>query len=144
MNDSIYPCLWFDGQAQAAATYYCGVFKNARIISDNGLVVVFELNGNKFMGLNGGNHFKFNEAISFVISCTDQSEIDYYWAKLTSDGGQESMCGWVKDKFGVSWQIVPKNLSLIMGSASNSQNVMAALLQMKKIDIQILEDAGRQ
>ena len=99
MANEIYPCLWFDGQARAAADFYCTIFPNSRIISDNGMVVNFELNGRFYMGLNGGNHFKFNEAVSFVIPCNDQAEIDYYWNKLTADGGKESMCGWCKDKF---------------------------------------------
>ena len=92
MTHPIYPCLWFDGQAKAAAEFYCSVFKNSKILADNPLVVTFELNGTKFMGLNGGPQFKFNEAVSFVVNCDTQEEIDYYWEKLTT-GGQESMCG---------------------------------------------------
>jgi predicted 3-demethylubiquinone-9 3-methyltransferase (glyoxalase superfamily) len=101
MNNSIFPCLWFDGQAKAAADFYCSIFKDSKITADTPMVVTFELNGNKFMGLNGGPNFKFNEAVSFVVNCETQDEIDHYWNKLT-DGGEESMCGWLKDKFGVS------------------------------------------
>ena len=99
MNNSIFPCLWFDGQAKAAAEFYCSIFKDSKITADTPMVVTFELNGNKFMGLNGGPNFKFNEAVSFVVNCDTQDEIDHYWTKLT-EGGQESMCGWLKDKFG--------------------------------------------
>src|SRR4051812_46908163 len=105
MTKEIYPCLWYDGQAKAAADYYCSIFKDARIISESPMVVIFELNGNRFMGLNGGPHFKFYEAVSFVVNCDNQEEIDHYWNKLTENGGEESMCGWLKDKFGLSWQI---------------------------------------
>ena len=107
MANNIYPCLWFDGQAQAAAKFYCSVFKNSKIKADNQMVVEFELDGKKFIGLNAGPQFKFNEAVSFVIDCETQEEIDYYWEKLTADGGSESNCGWLKDKYGVSWQVVP-------------------------------------
>jgi predicted 3-demethylubiquinone-9 3-methyltransferase (glyoxalase superfamily) len=93
MTNQIYPCLWFDGQAKAAAEFYCSVFKNSKITTDTPMVVNFELNGKKFMGLNGGPVFKFNEAVSMVVECETQEEIDNYWNKLTADGGQESQCG---------------------------------------------------
>src|SRR6478735_11348083 len=98
MAHPIYPCLWFDGQAKTAADFYCSVFKDSKIIQENPMVVLFEINGGKFMGLNGGPHFKFNEAVSLVVNCDTQDEIDYYWNTLTK-GGEESMCGWLKDRF---------------------------------------------
>jgi len=140
MINPIYPCLWFDGQAKTAAEFYCSVFKNSKITADSPMVVNFELNGRKFIGLNGGPHFKFNEAVSFVVECETQDEIDYYWSKLT-EGGQESMCGWLKDKFGVSWQIVPIILSKLMSDPSKSDRVVKAFMQMKKFDIEKLKQA---
>ena len=140
MNHSIYPCLWFDGQAKTAAEFYCSVFKNSKIIADTPMVVTFELNGVKFMGLNGGPHFKFNEAVSFVVDCKTQDEIDYYWDKLT-DGGEESRCGWLKDKYGVSWQIVPTIISELMSDPAKAQRVTQAFMQMKKLDIEKLINA---
>jgi predicted 3-demethylubiquinone-9 3-methyltransferase (glyoxalase superfamily) len=141
MSNSIYPCLWFDGKAKEAAEFYCSVFKDSKIITDTPMVVQFELNGSQFMGLNGGPHFQFNEAVSFVVNCEKQEEIDYYWEKLTSDGGKESMCGWLKDKYGLSWQIVPSNISKLMTDPERAQRVMPVLMQMKKLDIQKLEEA---
>ena len=134
MTNQIYPCLWFDGQAKAAAEFYCSIFENSKITTDTSMVVLFELNGKKFMGLNGGPQFKFNEAISFVVDCETQEEIDYYWNKLT-EGGEESQCGWLKDKFGVSWQIVPTILGKLMSDPTKSQRVIQAFMQMKKFDI---------
>ena len=154
-------CLWFDGKAEEAAKFYVSIFKNSKIGSvarydeasaqasgqpmGTAMVVNFRLDGQDFMGLNGGPMFKFTEAISFVVNCSTQKEVDYYWTRLTADGGQESQCGWLKDKYGVSWQIVPKVLSRLMGSkdARKSGRVMQALLQMKKIDIKTLEQAAR-
>lgn len=141
MVNPIFPCLWFDGNAKAAADFYCSVFKNSKITQDTPMVVIFELNGRKFMGLNGGPMFKFNEAASFVVECADQAEIDYYWNKLTSDGGQESMCGWLKDKFGLSWQIIPASIGKMMADPARGQRVMQAVLQMKKLDIKKMEEA---
>ncbi len=140
MTNPIYPCLWFDGQAKPAAEFYCSVFKNSKIIADTPMVVTFELNGKKFMGLNGGPKFKFNEAVSFVVDCETQEEIDYYWNKLT-EGGQESMCGWLKDKFGISWQIVPTILGELMSDPEKAPRVMQAFMQMKKFDIEKLKQA---
>lgn len=140
MTGSLYPCLWFDGQAKAAATFYCSVFRNSRILDENPMVVTFELNGSKFMGLNGGHHFKFNEAVSFVIPCEDQREIDYYWERLTA-GGEESMCGWLKDRFGLSWQVVPANIGALMTDPAKSERVGKALMKMKKLDMAALENA---
>ena len=139
MKNEIYPCLWFDGQAKAAADFYCSVFTNSKILSESPMVVTFELNGKKFMGLNGGPHFRLNEAISFVVNCDSQEEIDYYWNKLTSDGGAESMCGWLKDKFGLSWQIVPSNIGNLIGDPVRGEKVMKEVLKMKKLNLHVLE-----
>jgi predicted 3-demethylubiquinone-9 3-methyltransferase (glyoxalase superfamily) len=141
MTNQIYPCLWFDGQAKAAAEFYCSIFKNSKIISENPMVVRWELNGNQFMGLNGGSNFKFNEAVSFVIECDTQEEIDYYWNNLISNGGTESQCGWCKDKYGISWQVVPSILGKLMSDPEKGQRVVAAFMQMKKFDIQTLMNA---
>ncbi len=140
MVHQIFPCLWLDGKAKEAAEYYCSVFPNSKILEDTPMVVTFEVNGNKFMGLNGGNMFKFNESISFVINCETQQEIDYYWEKLT-DGGEESMCGWLKDRFGVSWQVVPWNIGTQMSDPARSERIMKAVFQMRKLDIEIINNA---
>ena len=105
------------------------------------MVVNFELDGQFFMGLNGGDHFKFNEAVSFVIPCKDQHEIDHYWNALTSDGGSEGNCGWCKDRFGLSWQVVPAMLGELMSNPNNRQRVMQAFMKMKKFDIETLKNA---
>ena len=141
MKNEIYPCLWFDGQAQEAANFYCSIFPNSKIITDNQMVVIFELNGKKFMGLNGGPNFKFNEATSFVIDCETQEEIDFYWNNLTSNGGEEGNCGWLKDKFGLSWQVVPTVLPKLLSNPEKAQRVMQAFMKMKKFDIAALENA---
>lgn len=140
MNNQIYPCLWHDGNALEAAEFYCGIFNNSRITVSTPMVVNFELNGRKFMGLNAGPMFKFNEAISFVVDCETQQEIDYYWNKL-SEGGSEGQCGWLKDKFGVSWQIVPTVLGKLMSDPERSGRVVQAFMQMKKFDIEKLLNA---
>ena len=140
MTKQIYPCLWFDGQAKAAAEFYCSIFKDSKILADTPMVVTFEVNGNKFMGLNGGPQFKFNEAVSFVVNCDTQDEIDYYWDKLTA-GGEESRCGWLKDKFGVSWQIVPTIIAALMSDPAKAEQVVKAFMNMKKLDIEILKNA---
>jgi len=140
MTNQIFPCLWFDGQAKAAAEFYCSVFKNSKILADSPMVVTFELNGSKFMGLNGGPQFKFDEAVSFVVNCDTQDEIDYYWNKLT-EGGQESMCGWLKDKFGLSWQIVPTIIAELMSEPARAERVMKAVMKMKKLDLETLKNA---
>lgn len=141
MTNQMYPCLWFDGQAKAAADFYCSIFPNSKIVSDTAMVVNFELDGAFFMALNGGNHFKFNEAVSFVVPCKDQDEIDYYWDRLTQDGGQEGKCGWCKDKFGLSWQIVPTILNQLVADPEKGQRVMQAFLKMSKFDIEALKNA---
>ena len=152
----ITPCLWFDGDAEEAANLYVSIFKNAKIteISRYGdagplpkgtvLTVAFELDGQPFTALNGGPQYKFTEAVSFQIYCDTQEEVDHYWDKLVA-GGSEQPCGWLKDKFGVSWQVVPNRLiELIQSSdAAKSQRVMEAMFKMKKIDIATIEAAAR-
>lgn len=149
--------LWFDNDAEEAANFYVSVFKNSRITdvsrySEAGpgpagsvMTIAFELDGQQFTALNGGPVFKFNEAISLVVNCDSQEEVDYYWSKLTADGGQESQCGWLKDKFGLSWQIVPEVLMTLFKEADPAKvpHVVAALMQMKKIDIKTLQQAAR-
>ncbi len=150
----ITPFLWFDNNAEAAAQFYTSIFKNSKILNvsrygDAGpgpkgavMVVNFQLEGQQFTALNGGPLFKFSEAFSFVVNCETQKEIDEYWNKLTSGGGKESECGWLKDKFGFSWQIVPTALGKLMSDPKKANRVMQALLQMKKLDIAKLEAAG--
>lgn len=151
MTDKIVPCLWFDNQAEEAAIFYTSVFKNSKIesISYYGkegfdihhqkegtvMVVEFQINGQFFTALNGGPIFKFNESISLQVFCDNQAEIDYYWDKLTSDGGEESECGWLKDKYGLSWQIAPTILPKLMKDPLKADKLMKAFMQMKKIDI---------
>jgi predicted 3-demethylubiquinone-9 3-methyltransferase (glyoxalase superfamily) len=154
----ITPFLWFDQDAEAAMDFYTSIFKHSKIVrvsrygdagpGPKGQVMVgeFEINGQRFMALNGGPQFKFTEAISFVIHCEDQEEIDFYWSNLTSQGGQESQCGWLKDKFGLSWQVVPTVLSELMSDKDpkKANAVMQALLQMKKLDIAGLRSAAER
>lgn len=137
----ITPFLWYDNNAAEAAAYYCSVFKNSRVTQSNPMVTSFELEGMNILALNGGPMFKLTEAFSFVISCNDQDEIDYYWNTLTADGGQESMCGWCKDKFGLSWQVVPFNMGQLMSDPEKGQRVMAELMKMKKLDLKKLTEA---
>jgi predicted 3-demethylubiquinone-9 3-methyltransferase (glyoxalase superfamily) len=155
-NQKITPFLWFDNQAEEAAQFYTSIFKNSKILQvsrygDAGpgpkgsvMVVNFQLAGQEFTALNGGPHFTFSEAFSFVVNCDTQQEIDDYWSKLTSGGGAESMCGWLKDKFGFSWQIVPIQLGKLMGDKDpqKANRVMQALLKMKKLDIAKLTAAA--
>lgn len=140
MNNSIYPCLWFDGNAKEAAEHYCSIFKNSKITGETPMVVKFELDGKPFMGLNGGPIFKFTEAISYVVECDTQEEIDHYWEKLT-EGGHEVECGWLKDKFGMSWQIVPKVLGKLMSDPETAPRAVEAFMKMKKFDIETLINA---
>jgi predicted 3-demethylubiquinone-9 3-methyltransferase (glyoxalase superfamily) len=151
----ITPCLWFDTQAEEAAAFYTSVFANSRILevsrygeagpgpAGSVMTVSFELDGQEFVGLNGGPHFTFNEAISFQVSCADQEEVDTFWSRL-SEGGEEGPCGWLKDRYGVSWQIVPTRLTELLShpDPQTSQRVMEAMLQMRKIDIAALERAA--
>ncbi len=148
----ITPFLWFDNQAEEAMNFYVSVFKNSKIVNTmpgpDGKVMTgtFELEGVEFMALNAGPHFKFTEAISFFVKCATQEEVDYYWNKLTSDGGEESQCGWLKDKYGVSWQIIPNALGELLGDKDPQKagRVMQAMLKMKKIDIAKLKQAYEQ
>ncbi|ARS38761.1 hypothetical protein CA265_03325 [Sphingobacteriaceae bacterium GW460-11-11-14-LB5] len=141
MAKPLVTCLWFDGQAEAAAKYYCSVFKDSKITQVTPMVVTFELNGNKFMGLNGGPQFKFDEAISLMVNCDNQDEINYYWDTFINDGGTESVCGWLKDKFGLSWQIVPSNIGELMAVPERAKRVMEVVMQMKKLDMKKMENA---
>jgi predicted 3-demethylubiquinone-9 3-methyltransferase (glyoxalase superfamily) len=141
MAPPVYPCLWFNNQAHEAAAYYCRVFPNSRITSSNPMAVLMELNGVRFMALNGGSEYAFNEAISFVVTCETQEEIDHYWNTFTNDGGTEGRCGWLKDKYGVSWQIVPSVLGQLMGNPEKAPKAMYAFMQMKKFDIAKLLEA---
>ena len=135
------PFLWFNNQAGDAAKFYCSVFKNSKIIDSNPMMAVFELEGQRFMAGNFGPEFKFNEAISIFVSCENQEEVDHFWNKLTADGGQEGKCGWLKDKFGLSWQIVPNAFSRMAGDRdpAKTQRLFKAMQQMNKMDIQKLE-----
>lgn len=145
----ITPFLWFDTQAEEAMNFYVSVFKNSKVLGvsrgpdGKAFTVSFELDGQEFIALNAGPQFKFNEAVSFFVHCEDQAEVDYYWDKLTADGGEESMCGWCKDKYGLSWQIVPKQLGELIGDPDpvKSKRVMDAMLKMKKIIVADLQMA---
>jgi predicted 3-demethylubiquinone-9 3-methyltransferase (glyoxalase superfamily) len=144
----ITPFLWFDGNAEEAMNYYTTVFKDSKVknVSRMGgqvLTVEFELNGQDFIGLNGGPMFKFTEAVSFFVNCNDQAEVDYYWNKLL-EGGKPSRCSWLQDKFGLWWQIVPKRLMELMGDKDREKanRVMQAMLKMDKIIIADLEAAA--
>jgi predicted 3-demethylubiquinone-9 3-methyltransferase (glyoxalase superfamily) len=154
----ITPCLWFDKEAEEAAKFYVSVFKNSKIgkISRYGkegfevhgmkagtvMTVEFELEGQKFLALNGGPHFKFNEAVSFQVHCKTQDDVDYFWSKLSA-GGKEAPCGWLKDKFGLSWQVIPDVLPRLLTdkNAEKAGRVMESMLRMKKIDIAALQRA---
>jgi len=145
---SITPLLWFDTEAEEAMNLYVSVFPNSKVISinragDHVASVEFELEGQKFIGLNAGPVFKFNEAVSFFVSCETQEEIDELWSKLTAGGGEPGRCGWLKDRFGLSWQIVPKALRTFMSSRNPeaSKRVMDALFTMNKLDVSGLERA---
>jgi len=155
----ITPFLWFDNNAEEAVNLYVSIFKNSKVgkvtryneasakaagrPEGSVMTMEFQLEGQNFVAINGGPHFKFTEAISFVVDCETQEEVDYFWNKLTADGGQESQCAWLKDKFGLSWQIVPRVLIEMISDkdAQKAQRVMAAMLQMKKIDIATLKKA---
>ena len=154
--------LWFDNQAEEAARFYTSIFKNSKVKSvtrygDAGaqaagrpkgsvMTVSFEIEGQEFVGLNGGPVFKFSEAISLVVNCETQDEVDEMWAKLTVEGGEPGPCGWLKDKYGLSWQVVPTVLSELIESkdAKKSESVMAAMLKMSKLDIEALEQAAEK
>lgn len=151
--------LWFDTQAEEAANYYCGIFPNSKVTNvshyseeaaqatgrqaGSVLTADFELDGKPFAALNGGPVFKFTEAISLAISCRDQAEIDHYWNSLTADGGEESMCGWLKDRYGLSWQVIPAQLAEWMKDATAFERVMSKVMEMRKLDYAVLEAASR-
>jgi predicted 3-demethylubiquinone-9 3-methyltransferase (glyoxalase superfamily) len=158
LKQKISPCLWFDTEAEDAAKFYTSVFENSAIkqISrygnagrevhgkepDSVMVVEFEIEGQTFAALNGGPHFKFNEAVSFQVMCDTQAEIDYFWSKLSQDG-REGQCGWLKDKYGLSWQVVPSELPELIADTSGARHdrVIGAVMQMKKFDIEALKQA---
>jgi predicted 3-demethylubiquinone-9 3-methyltransferase (glyoxalase superfamily) len=154
MQQKITPNLWFDGDAEQAAEFYVSVFKDSRIVSvahypesseraGTVLTVDWELDGQRFVGINGGPQFKFDEAVSFAVSCKDQDEVDYYWEKLT-DGGEESMCGWVKDRFGLSWQVVPEGMEELFSDSDpqRADRAWKAMMGMRKLDIAALQSAA--
>jgi predicted 3-demethylubiquinone-9 3-methyltransferase (glyoxalase superfamily) len=155
MQQKIVPNLWFDTEAEEAAQFYTSVFKNSRIVNvthytegaprEAGMVmsVEFELDGQRFVGINGGPEFTFDEAVSFAITCEDQGEIDYYWERLT-EGGEESVCGWLKDKFGLSWQVVPEGMDELFNDPDpkRAERAMKAMLGMVKLDIAALRAAA--
>ena len=162
VGQKITPCLWFDDEAEAAVTFYTGIFRNSKVVSVSRygeagheihgkpagtvLTVAFELEGQAFTALNGGPVFKFNEAISFQVDCETQEEVDYYWEKLSEGGDPKAQqCGWLKDKYGASWQVVPRVLVEMMSDpdSEKSGRAMEAMLQMKKIDIAALKRAYR-
>jgi predicted 3-demethylubiquinone-9 3-methyltransferase (glyoxalase superfamily) len=153
----ITPCLWFDGQAEEAANFYVSIFRNSKAgqilrwgkeapdKQGNVLLVTFELDGQTYQALNGGPEFHFTEAISLSIDCKDQEEVDYFWEKLTADGGKEVQCSWLKDKFGVSWQVVPEILPRLINDPDKDKaaGVMKAMMGMVKIDVAQIEEAAR-
>jgi predicted 3-demethylubiquinone-9 3-methyltransferase (glyoxalase superfamily) len=155
MHQRIVPNLWFDTEAEEAANFYVSVFKNSRIVNTTHyteagprpagevMTVDFELNGNPFVAINGGPEFKFDEAVSFMVTCEDQEEIDYFWDRLT-DGGSEGPCGWLKDRFGLSWQVVPEGMDELFSDPdkSKAERAMHAMFEMKKIDVAALRAAA--
>ncbi len=154
MPITITPNLWFDGNAEEAAEFYCSVFENSRILNvthypegtdsvGQVLTVEFELDGNRFVGLNGGPLFKFSEAVSFQIDCETQEELDYYWERL-SEGGEEGPCGWLKDRYGLSWQVVPTGMEELFADPDpeKARRAMEAMLGMGKLDIEALRRAA--
>ncbi len=140
MAKKLFPCLWFDNQAKEAASFYTSVFKNSKIVSENPMAVVFELNETQFMALNGGPQYQFSPANSYVITCDTQGEIDHYW-NLLGEGGSYNKCGWLTDKFGVSWQVVPSILGELMNDSEKAPRTMYAFMQMTKFDIEKLINA---
>jgi Uncharacterized protein conserved in bacteria len=142
----ITPFLWFDGKAEEAMHFYVSVFPNSKVLSVSPMTVSFELDGQRFHGLNGGPQYRFTEAVSFFVDCETQDEVDTYWNKLTAGGGQPGQCGWLKDRFGLSWQIIPKALGRLLGDTDRARagRVLQAMLAMGKIDIAGLERAYHQ
>ncbi|MBI1315861.1 VOC family protein [bacterium] len=143
MTHPIYPCLWFDGQAQEAVDFYCSVFRDSHKVSEDPMILVFELNGARFMALNSRTSYRFSPAHSLVVTCDSQEEIDYYW-EILGTGGVYNRCGWLDDRFGVSWQIVPSVLSDLMRDPVTAPKVVEAFLRMTKFEIApLLEAAGK-
>jgi predicted 3-demethylubiquinone-9 3-methyltransferase (glyoxalase superfamily) len=142
----ITPFLWFDHNAEEAVKFYTAIFKHSKVIQLHSMVSTFELDGQRFMALNGGPHFKFTEAISLFVNCDTQEEVDYYWERLLRGGGKEERCGWLKDKFGLSWQIVPAILGELMSDPDpkKTEQVMQAVLKMIKLDMNALKKAYAQ
>lgn len=155
-KNKITPFLWFDDRCEEAVNFYCSVFKNSRVISlkrwggsgapyppDKIMTAKFELDGQEYYAFDAGPMFKFNESISMFVSCEDQTEVDYFWEKLISDGGEESMCGWLKDKFGLSWQIVPKQFDEMISSKDGAAvaRAFAEIMKMKKLDVAVIQKA---
>jgi predicted 3-demethylubiquinone-9 3-methyltransferase (glyoxalase superfamily) len=152
--DRISPFLWFNDEAEEAAKFYTSIFKNSKIKhvsrypegspgpAGSAMVVAFELDGREFLALNGGPVFKFTEAISLVVHCDNQDEIDYYWEKLISGGGKPSQCGWLKDRYGLSWQVVPKKMGELMSNPESAKRVMAEVMKMTKPDLTKMETAA--
>ena len=155
MDQKIIPNLWFDTKAEEAAGFYVSVFKDSRILNvahyteagprpaGTVMSVEFELDGHRFLAINGGPEFTFDEAVSFAITCEDQDEVDYYWERLT-EGGEESMCGWLKDRYGLSWQVVPKGMDELFADPDpgRAQRAMEAMLKMRRLDIEALRRAA--
>lgn len=137
MKKLIYPCLWFVGKAKEAADFYCSIFEGGKILDSNLIVTTFEINGTKFMGLNGDPQYTFSPATSFVIECDTQEQIDHYWTNL-GEGGKHNQCGWLDDKYGISWQVVPSILGSLMADPEKSSRVIAAFMKMQKFDIEVL------
>lgn len=138
------PFLWFDAPLEEPIEYYRSIFPDFRVLSESSRSAEFEIAGQRLMALNGGPRFSFNEAISLFIECEDQDEVDYYWDRLTADGGEESMCGWLKDRYGLSWQVIPKALIRYLGDSDPEKvdRVSQAMLEMRKIDVAALHGAA--
>jgi predicted 3-demethylubiquinone-9 3-methyltransferase (glyoxalase superfamily) len=155
MQQKIVPSLWFDTEAEEAASFYVSVFKEGRILdvshyteagpgpAGTVMTVAFELRGQRFVGINGGPQFKFDEAVSFQIACEDQAEVDYFWEAL-GDGGEEGQCGWLKDRYGLSWQVIPEGMAEVFANSDPqaAQRAMKAMLGMRKIDVDALREAA--
>jgi len=142
-NNTISPCLWCNNNALEKAEYYCSIFPNSKVLSQHPVMVAFELNGVKFQALNGGVDFAYNESISWVINCENQAEVDHYWDRFIQDGGKAQDCAWCEDKYGMRWQVVPKQLSELMMDADREKagKVMQAMMNMQKIIVADLEAA---
>lgn len=143
---NITPFLWFDAPLDEPIEYYKSIFRDVKVHSLSPMSATFEIQGQRFMALNGGPKFAFNEAVSFFVECEDQAEVDYYWERLTADGGAESMCGWLKDRYGLSWQIIPKALMSYLSDTDREKanRVTQAMLQMRKIDVAALDRAAAE